>query len=142
MIKLEYLSVDISNINISIKAQLQPNYTATKFRILFAVFSENNIQYSLSKHFNQIGGLLAWWKRKFNIFEELDTLYGKTPNVAMFDRKFREKCLIANRNGKFLVFNAVNNRKVVNGMNLMRVLSEEIKVCCGLCAGRECRHIY
>ena len=55
MIKLEYLDVDILDIIIFIKAQLQPNYIATNFRMLFAVFSENSIQYSLSKHFNQTG---------------------------------------------------------------------------------------
>ena len=55
MIKLDYLDVDISDINIFIRAQLQPNTVATNFRMLFAVFSENSIQYSLSKDFNQIG---------------------------------------------------------------------------------------
>ena len=55
MIKLEYLGEDISDHNIFIKAQLQPNYIATNFRMLFAVFSENSIQFSLSKDFNQIG---------------------------------------------------------------------------------------
>ena len=55
MIKLDYLDVDISDINIFIRAQLQPNTVATNFRMLFAEFSENSIQYSLSKDFNQIG---------------------------------------------------------------------------------------
>ena len=55
MIKQEYLGVDISDINIFIKAQLQPNTVATQFRMLFAAFKENSIQYSLSKDFNQTG---------------------------------------------------------------------------------------
>ena len=55
LIKLEYLDVDISDFNIFIKAQLQPNTIATNFRMLFSVFSDNSIQYSLSKDFNQIG---------------------------------------------------------------------------------------
>ena len=55
MIKQEYLDVDISDVNIFIRAQLQPNTVATYFRMLFAVFSENSINYSLSKDFNQIG---------------------------------------------------------------------------------------
>ena len=52
LIKLEYLDVDISDISIFIKAQLQPNTVATYFRMLSAVFSENSINYSLSKDFN------------------------------------------------------------------------------------------
>ena len=55
MIKQEYLGVDISDINIFIKAQLKPNTVATQFRMLFAAFKENSIQYSLSKDFNQTG---------------------------------------------------------------------------------------
>ena len=53
MIKLEYLGVGISDINIFIKAQLQPNHIATNFWMLFSVFSNNSIQYSLFKHFDQ-----------------------------------------------------------------------------------------
>ena len=55
LIKLEYLDVDISDINIFIKAQLQPNTIVTNFRMLFSVFSDNSIQYSIFKDFNQIG---------------------------------------------------------------------------------------
>ena len=81
-------------------------------------------------------------KRKFSIFEELDTLYGKTPNAATFDQKFREKCLIAHCNVKFPVFDGNNNRKVVNWTNFIRVLQEEVKVCCGLRAAREPRQLH
>ena len=59
MIKQEYLGHDISNINIFIKAQLQPNTVATQFRMLFASFKENSIQYSFSKDFIQIGKSLC-----------------------------------------------------------------------------------
>ena len=52
MIKTEYLGVDISDINIFIKAQLHPNTIATNFWMLFYVFTKESLQY-LSKHFNQ-----------------------------------------------------------------------------------------
>jgi len=142
LIKQDYLGHDISDINIFIKAQLQPNTVATQFRMLFAAFKENSILYSLSKDFNQIGGLLAWWKRKFGICEEIDTKYGKTPNAATFDPKFREKRLIAHRNGKFQVFDGDNNRIVTNWTNFMRSLAEEVKVCCGLRSSEEPRQLH
>ena len=89
-----------------------------------------------------LGGLLTWWKRKFGLCKELDTLYGKTPNAATFDPTFREKCLITHHNGKFPVFDGNNNRKVVNWTNFMRVLQEEVKVWYGLRSSKEPRHLH
>ena len=55
MIYKSYIGVDLSDINIFIKAQLQPNTVATSFRMLFSKFSEASITFSLAKHFNRIG---------------------------------------------------------------------------------------
>ena len=95
-------------------------------------------------HFLQfsIGGLCAWWKRKFGICEEIDTTYGTTKNAATFDEKFRQKRLKAHDSGKFQVFEGNNNQKVVNYTNFMLVLQEEIKVCCGLLSGQEPRNLH
>ena len=84
-----------------------------------------------------IGGLCAWWKLKFGICEEIDTTYGTTPNAATFDDKFWEKRLKAHDSGKFQVFEGNSNQKVVNYSNFIKVLQEEIKVCCGLWSGAE-----
>ena len=50
--------------------------------------------------------------------------------------------MIAHRNGKFPVFDGNNNRKVVNWTNFVRVLQEEVKVCCGLQSAREPRQLH
>ena len=55
MIYKSYIGVDLSDINIFIKAQLQPNTVATSFRMLFSRLSEECVTFSLAKHFNRIG---------------------------------------------------------------------------------------
>ena len=55
MIYKSYIGVDLSDINVFIKAQLQPNTVATSFRMLFSWFSEECVTFSLAKHFNRIG---------------------------------------------------------------------------------------
>ena len=67
MIYKSYIGVDLSDINIFIKAQLQPNTVATSFRMLFSRFSEECITFSLAKHFNRIGTFFSvfpnYWRR-------------------------------------------------------------------------------
>ena len=67
MIYKSYIGVDLSDINIFIKAQLQPNTVATSFRMLFSRLSEECVTFSLAKHFNRIGTFFSifpnYWRR-------------------------------------------------------------------------------
>ena len=55
MIYKSYIGVDLLDINIFIKAQLQPNTVATSFRMLFSILSDVSITFSLAKYFMDIG---------------------------------------------------------------------------------------
>jgi hypothetical protein len=54
-VKLEYLNKDLSDINVFVKAQYQPNSCATNFRCLFSLLSKQGITYTLAKSFNGQG---------------------------------------------------------------------------------------
>ena len=62
MIYKSYIGVDLSDINVFIKAQLQPNTVATSFRMLFSRLSEECVTFSLAKHFNCIGTLFLLYR--------------------------------------------------------------------------------
>ena len=124
-----------------VKAQYQPNTTAGDFRMLFSIFASEGIRYSLSKHFNVIGGFVAFWKTVYITCEQHDPSFGKTPNQATFDDLFRikrERCH-ADPNHPFIVFDETG--KVINFMNLMMVLVEEFKIVYCLRSSKEPRNI-
>jgi len=56
-IKKDYIGVKFKSAKHFADAQYQPNTVATSFRMLFAYFKDNNIQYSLYQHFNRKGTL-------------------------------------------------------------------------------------
>ena len=91
--------------------------------------------------FTYQGGFCSWWKRNFGICEEIDTMYGHKPNESTWDVNFRQKRLACHEdpNHPFQVFDALMN--VINYLNFMRVLIEEIKVCCCLRAAKEPAYI-
>jgi hypothetical protein len=87
------------------------------------------------------GALCSWWKRNFGICEEIDTTYGHKPFESTWDENFRQKRLACHEDPDhpFRVFDSKMN--VINYTNFMRVLIEEVKVCCCLRAAKEPTYI-
>jgi hypothetical protein len=54
-VKLEYIKKDLSDINVFVKAQYQPNSCSKNFRCLFSLMSKQGITYTLAKSFNGQG---------------------------------------------------------------------------------------
>jgi hypothetical protein len=83
------------------------------------------------------GGLCSWWKRNFGICEEIDDTYGHLPYQSTWDENFRQKRLACHEDPdhSFKVFDS--KMKVVNYTNFIRVLIEEVKVCCCLRSSKE-----
>jgi hypothetical protein len=54
-VQLKYVGMDLSDINLFVKAQYQPNSCAKNFRCLFAIFANQGIRYTLAKSFNDAG---------------------------------------------------------------------------------------
>ena len=84
------------------------------------------------------GGLCAWWKRNFDICRSYDEDFGGTTRAATFDDNFREKRLACHDdpNHPFKVFD-MDGKTVINFLNFIKVLQEEVKLCCGLRSGKE-----
>jgi hypothetical protein len=94
--------------------------------------------YSLIHLFCIQGGLCAWWKRNFDICRTYDENFGGTTRAATFDDNFREKRLACHDdpNHPFKVFD-LDGKTVINFLNFIKVLQEEVKLCCGLRSGKE-----
>ena len=54
-VQLKYVNKDLSDINLFVKAQYQPNTCAFYFRCLFAIFNTHSVRFTLAKSFNGIG---------------------------------------------------------------------------------------
>lgn len=54
-VQLKFVGMDLSDINLFVKAQYQPNSCARFFRCLFAVFATQDIRFTLAKSFNAAG---------------------------------------------------------------------------------------
>ena len=54
-VQLKYVGMDLTDMNLFVKAQYQPNSCARYFRCLFAILSEEGIRFTLSKSFNGAG---------------------------------------------------------------------------------------
>ena len=87
------------------------------------------------------GALCSWWKRNFGICEEIDTTFGHKPNESTWDANFRKKRLACHEDSDhlFRVFDSKMN--VIDYENFMRVLIEEVKVCCCLRSAKEPTYI-
>lgn len=81
--------------------------------------------------------MCAWWKHNFAICRSYDQDFGGTVNASTFDDLFREKRLKAHQdpNHPFNVFDKDGN--VIHYLNFIKVLQEEVKLCCGLRSGKE-----
>jgi hypothetical protein len=87
------------------------------------------------------GALCSWWKRNFGICEEIDTTFGHRPYESTWDENFRQKRLACHEDPDhpFRVFDSKMN--VINYRNFIRVLIEEVKVCCCLRSAKEPTYI-
>ena len=140
-VKVSYRNKVFSTVADFVKAQYQPNTTAADFRMLFSIFASEGIRYSLSKHFNVVGGFVAFWKTVYITCEQHDQSFGKTPNQATFDELFRikrERCH-DDANHPFIIFD--ESGKVINFANLTMVLIEETKIVFCLRSSLEPRNI-
>ena len=54
-VQLKFVGKDLTDMNLFVKAQYQPNSCARYFRCLFAILSEQGIRFTLSKSFNGAG---------------------------------------------------------------------------------------
>ena len=54
-VQLKFVGMDLTDMNLFVKAQYQPNSCARYFRCLFAILSEQGIRFTLSKSFNGAG---------------------------------------------------------------------------------------
>jgi hypothetical protein len=54
-VQLKYVGMDLSDINLFVKAQYQPNSCAKNFRCLFAILAAQGIRFTLAKSFNDAG---------------------------------------------------------------------------------------
>ena len=140
-VKVTHRNKVFSTVADFVKAQYQPNTTAGDFRMLFSIFASEGVRYSLSKHFNVVGGFVAFWKTVYITCEQHDSSFGKTPNQATFDELFRvkrERCH-ADPNHPFIIFD--ESGMVSNFTNLTMVLVEETKIVFCLRSALEPRNI-
>jgi len=54
-VQLKYAGMDLTDINLFVKAQYQPNSCAKNFRCLFAILAAQGIRFTLAKSFNDPG---------------------------------------------------------------------------------------
>ena len=59
-VQLKYVGMDLTDMNLFVKAQYQPNSCARYFRCLFAILSEEGIRFTLSKSFNGAGTYIMY----------------------------------------------------------------------------------
>ena len=127
--KKDFLGKNLSDPKQFAYAQYEPNYVAVQFRMLFAVFHEQGVQYKMTKDFKLKGDYLAFWRYVFAVTKKIQPEYGTRPNKACFDPLFREKQEMAIKEGKLDPYN--------NYDHFMMVLSEELMVCNILCGSKE-----
>jgi hypothetical protein len=60
-VQLKYVGMYLSDINLFVKAQYQPNSCAKNFWCLFAIFANQGIRFTLAKSFNGTGKLLLFF---------------------------------------------------------------------------------
>jgi hypothetical protein len=58
-VQLKYAGMDLTDINLFVKAQYQPNSCAFNFWCLFAIFAAQGIRFTLAKSFNDPGTLFV-----------------------------------------------------------------------------------
>jgi len=91
LIKQDFLVTDDMTEADFAEAQYQPGVVAKMLRQLMAAFRQYNVQYSLSKEFNGVGKVQAYWKDTWIETLKHRPTFGTKPNASTFDPDGKEK---------------------------------------------------
>jgi hypothetical protein len=109
LIKKEFEGRDLLDPATFAAAQYESTSIDTLLKCLFAVFTENSIQYSREKDFKFSGSFSAYWNDTFEKCQSFRPDFGTAPNASCFDPAYREKTRRAIELGKLRPFENVRH---------------------------------